>query len=110
VRHGSIEWTNSAEAEEGPDPVTSFMGSLCSCLLMSLRVAARVRKFDLAAASLSGRCTETGHVKSIDLDLRISTSEPEDKLKRLVEVAERGCHIRALMRDDLRVNLRIMRT
>jgi pyruvate/2-oxoglutarate dehydrogenase complex dihydrolipoamide acyltransferase (E2) component/uncharacterized OsmC-like protein len=110
VRHGSIEWTNSAEADEGPDPVTSFMGSLCSCLLMSLRVAARVRKFDLTAASLSGRCTETGHVKAIDLELRISTSEPEDKLNRLVEVAERGCHIRALMRADLPVTLRVMRT
>jgi pyruvate/2-oxoglutarate dehydrogenase complex dihydrolipoamide acyltransferase (E2) component/uncharacterized OsmC-like protein len=110
VRHGSIEWTNSAEPDEGPDPVTSFIGSLCSCLLMSLRVAAHARKFDLTAASLSGRCTETGHVKAIDLELRISTSEPEDKLKRLVEVAERGCHIRALVRADLPVALRVVRT
>ena len=109
VRHGSIEWVNSAEADEGPDPVTSFMGSLCSCLLMSVRVAARARKFDLAAASLSGGCTETGHVKAIDLELRISTSESEDKLKRLVEVAERGCHIRALVRTDLPVTLRVVR-
>jgi pyruvate/2-oxoglutarate dehydrogenase complex dihydrolipoamide acyltransferase (E2) component/uncharacterized OsmC-like protein len=109
VRHGSIEWVNSAEADEGPDPVTSFMGALCSCLLMSLRVAARARKFDLAAASLSGHCTETGHVKAIDLELRVSTSEPEDKLKRLVEVAERGCHIRALVRADLPVSLRVVR-
>ena len=109
VRHGSLEWTNSAEADDGPDPVTSFMGSLCSCLLMSLRVAARVRKFDLAAASLSGRCTDTGHVKAIDLELRISTSEPEDKLKRLIEVAERGCHIRALVRTDVPVTLNVVR-
>ncbi len=110
VRHGPIEWTSSAEPDEGPDPVTSFMGSLCSCLLMSLRVAARARKFDLAAASLSGHCTEKGHVKAIDLELRVSTSEPEDKLKRLVEVAERGCHIRALLRDDLPVTLRVLRS
>jgi pyruvate dehydrogenase E2 component (dihydrolipoamide acetyltransferase) len=109
LRHGSIEWTNSAEANEGPDPVTSFMGSLCSCLLMSLRVAARARKFDLAAASLSGKCTETGHVRAIDLELRVTTSEPEDRLKRLVEVAERGCHIRALVRADLPVTLRLVR-
>jgi organic hydroperoxide reductase OsmC/OhrA len=109
VRHGSIEWANSAEADEGPDPVTSFMGSLCSCLLMSLRVAARVRKFDLSAASLSGRCTETGHVQAIDLELRVSTSEPADKLNRLVEVAERGCHIRALIRADMPVTLHVLR-
>jgi pyruvate dehydrogenase E2 component (dihydrolipoamide acetyltransferase) len=110
VRHGSLEWANSAEADEGPDPVTSFMGSLCSCLLMSLRVAASARKFDLAAASLSGRCTETGHVQAIDLELRVSTSEPEDELNRLVGIAERGCHIRALMRPDLPVTLRVIRT
>ena len=109
VRHGSIAWTNSAEADEGPDPVTSFMGALGSCLLMSLRVAARARNFNLAAASLSGRCTETGHVKAIDLELRISTPEGEDKLKRLVEVAERGCHIRALLRDDLTLTLNVVR-
>ena len=109
VRHGSIAWTNSAEADEGPDPVTSFMGALSSCLLMSLRVAARARNFNLAAASLSGRCTETGHVKAIDLELRISTPEGEDKLKRLVEVAERGCHIRALTRDDVAVTLNVVR-
>ena len=109
VRHGSIGWTNSAEPDEGPDPVTSFMGALGSCLLMSLRVAARARNFDLAAASLSGRCTETGHVKAINLELRISTPEGEDKLKRLVEVAERGCHIRALVRDDVAVTLNVIR-
>jgi uncharacterized OsmC-like protein len=109
VRHGSIGWTNSAEPDEGPDPVTSFMGALGSCLLMSLRVAARARNFNLAAASLSGRCTETGHLKAIDLELRISTPEGEDKLKRLVEVAERGCHIRALVRDDVAVTLNVVR-
>jgi organic hydroperoxide reductase OsmC/OhrA len=76
---------------------------------MSLRVAARVRKFDLSAASLSGRCTETGHVKAIDLELRISTAEPEEKLKRLIEVAERGCHIRALVRPDVTVTLQVVR-
>jgi len=76
---------------------------------MSLRVAARVRNFDLAAASVSGRCTETGHVKAIDLELRISTSEPEEKFKRLIEVAERGCHIRALVRTDVPVTLKVVR-
>jgi hypothetical protein len=43
------------------------------------RVAARARKFDLATASLSGRCTETGHVKAIDFGIT-GINEPEDKL------------------------------
>jgi pyruvate dehydrogenase E2 component (dihydrolipoamide acetyltransferase) len=109
VHHGSIAWTHSAEPDEGPDPVTAFMGALGSCLLMSLRVAARARNFDLARASLAGRCTESGHVKVIDLELRISSPEAEDKLKRLVEVAERGCHIRALLRDNVTLTLKVVR-
>ncbi len=109
VRHGAIQWSSSAEPDEGPDPVTSFMGALGSCLLMSLRVAARARNIDLIAASISGRCTETGHVKAIALELRVSTSEAEDTLRRLVEVAERGCHIRALLRSDLPVTLNVVR-
>ncbi len=44
----------------------------------------------------------------IDLELRVSTQEPEDKLNRLVEVAERGCHIRVLLRADLPVTLRVV--
>jgi pyruvate dehydrogenase E2 component (dihydrolipoyllysine-residue acetyltransferase) len=109
VRHGSLGWTNSAEPDEGPDPVTSFMGALGSCLLMSLRVAARARNFTLAGASLTARCTETGDVKAIDLELRISTPEGEDNLKRLVEIAERGCHIRALLRADVNLTLKVAR-
>jgi hypothetical protein len=42
--------------------------------------------------------------------LRVSTSEPAEKLKRLVELAERGCHIRALVRADLPVILRVLRS
>ena len=36
----------------GADPVTSFLGALGSCLLMSLRVAAMVRKLDLGRSSV----------------------------------------------------------
>jgi hypothetical protein len=56
-----------------------------------------------------GPLHETGHVKAIALELRVSTSEAEDKLKRLVEVAERGCHIRALLQSDLPVSLNVLR-
>jgi pyruvate/2-oxoglutarate dehydrogenase complex dihydrolipoamide acyltransferase (E2) component len=38
----------------------------------------------------------------------LSTSEPKDKLKRLIEAAERGCHIRALVRTDVPVTLNVV--
>jgi len=43
------------------------------------------------------------------LELQISSAENDGKLDRLVEIAERGCHIRALIRDDVKVNLKVMR-
>jgi pyruvate dehydrogenase E2 component (dihydrolipoamide acetyltransferase) len=109
VTYGPMVWNLSAEDASGPDPVTSFLGALGSCLLMSLRVAARVRKLNLGRASIMARANEKGHVKEIEVELKVESPEDDDKLHRLIEVAERGCHIRQLIRDDVAVNLKISR-
>jgi pyruvate dehydrogenase E2 component (dihydrolipoamide acetyltransferase) len=109
ITHGALTWSSSAEDASGPDPVTTFLGALGSCLLMSLRVGARVRKLNVGRASVSARTNEKGHVKEIEVELKVETSEDDDKLHRLVDVAERGCHIRQLVRDDVPVNLKISR-
>jgi pyruvate dehydrogenase complex dihydrolipoamide acetyltransferase long form len=109
ISHGATTWTSSAEDASGPDPVTAFLGALGSCLLMSLRVAARVRKLNLGRASVVARSNEKGHVKEIEVELKVESSEDDDKLHRLVEVAERGCHIRQLIKDDVAVNLKVSR-
>jgi uncharacterized OsmC-like protein len=49
VKYGALRWRLSGEDPEAPDPVSSFLGALGGCLLMSLRVAARVRKMNLGA-------------------------------------------------------------
>jgi pyruvate dehydrogenase E2 component (dihydrolipoamide acetyltransferase) len=109
VTHGSMTWNSSAEDASGPDPVTSFLGALGSCLLMSLRVGARARKLEVGRASVIARANEKGHVKEIEVELKVETSEDDDKLHRLVEVAERGCHIRQLIKDDVAVTLKVSR-
>ena len=109
ISHGTLTWNSSAEDASAPDPVTTFLGALGSCLLMSLRVGARVRKLNVGHASVVARGTEKGHVKEIDVELKIESSENDDKLHRLVEVAERGCHIRQLIRDDVAVTLKVTR-
>ncbi|HXW83325.1 MAG TPA: 2-oxo acid dehydrogenase subunit E2 [Candidatus Binataceae bacterium] len=110
VRHGSLTWRLSAEDSSGPDPVTSFLGALGSCLLMSLRVAADVRNFELGRASVVARSNEKGRVREISVELRVETREPDDKLHQLIEVAERGCHIRQLISNDIPVRLTVERT
>ncbi|HVN26849.1 MAG TPA: 2-oxo acid dehydrogenase subunit E2 [Candidatus Binataceae bacterium] len=109
ISHSGLTWQSSAEDASAPDPVTTFLGALGSCLLMSLRVGARVRKLNVGRAAVLARANEKGHVKEIDVELKVESSEDDDKLHRLVEVAERGCHIRQLVRDDVPVTLKVTR-
>jgi uncharacterized OsmC-like protein len=109
VKYGELRWQLAGDDDAAPDPVSSFLGALGGCLLMSLRVAARVRKIDLGRASVHAQANEKGHVKEIKVELQIETSAPDDQLHRLVEVAERGCHIRNLIRDDVALALTLTR-
>src|ERR1700691_4708002 len=109
VKYGGLRWRLSGEDGAAPDPVSSFLGALGGCLLMSLRVAARVRKVDLGRASVHARANEKGHVKEIKVELQVEFSGSDEQLHRLVEVAERGCHIRNLIRDDVTFALTVTR-
>ena len=106
---GPLRWSLSGDDTGAPDPVSSFLGALGSCLLMSLRVAARARNLTVGKSALRARANEKGHVKEIEVDLEIQTDLDDDKLHRLIEIAERGCHIRALIRDEVAFALRVRR-
>ena len=109
VKYGELQWRLSGEDGAAPDPVSSFLGALGGCLLMSLRVAARVRKVELGSVSVRARANEKGHIKEIKVELQVESSANEDQLNRLVEVAERGCHIRNLIRDEIEFGLTVTR-
>jgi uncharacterized OsmC-like protein len=109
VKYGALRWRLSGEDATAPDPVSSFLGALGGCLLMSLRVAARVRKVELGRSSVHASANEKGHVKEIKVELQVESNASDEQLHRLVEVAERGCHIRNLIRDDVTFALEIRR-
>ena len=109
VAYGPMRWALDGDDVAGPDPVSAFLSALGGCLLMSLRVAAQVRKLPLGRASVHVQSNEKGHVKEIKVELDVESSVDQDKLDRLVEVAERGCHIRALIKPDVAVNLSVRR-
>jgi pyruvate dehydrogenase E2 component (dihydrolipoamide acetyltransferase) len=106
VSYGANRWWLSGDDDTAPDPVSAFLGALGGCLLMSLRVAARARKMTLGRASVHAVANEKGHVKEINVEIRVESSADGPQLQRLVEVAERGCHIRAMIRDDVAVSLK----
>jgi pyruvate dehydrogenase E2 component (dihydrolipoamide acetyltransferase) len=109
VKYGALRWRLSGEDATAPDPVSSFLGALGGCLLMSLRVAARVRKVELGRSSVHASANEKGHLKEIKVELQVESNASDEQLHRLVEVAERGCHIRNLIRDDVKFALEIRR-
>lgn len=109
VRHGNRLWQLSGEDSASLDPVTSFLGALGGCLLMSLRVGARVRKLNVGRSRLVARANEKGHISDIEVTLEVETDIDDEKLRHLLEVAERGCHIRRMISDDIRVTLRALR-
>jgi uncharacterized OsmC-like protein len=109
VKYGALRWRLSAEDPSAPDPVSSFLGALGGCLLMSLRIAARVRKVELRRASIRARANEKGHLKEIKVELQVEFGADDDRIRRLVEVAERGCHVRNSIRDDVAFALTVTR-
>ena len=109
VKYGALRWSLSGEDATAPDPVSSFLGALGGCMLMSLRVAARVRKVQLGRSSVHARANEKGHLKEIKVELQVESGADDDQLHRLVEVAERGCHVRNLIRDEIAFALTVTR-
>ncbi|HEV8715077.1 MAG TPA: OsmC family protein [Candidatus Binatia bacterium] len=114
VRAGQLSWVlDEPEAMGGhgtaPDPVTSFLGALCGCLLISLQITARARQVPIASASASAKANEKGFVKTVDIDLTVRSPAPEEKVRVVVERAERGCYIKGLLKDSIeyRLNLTI---
>jgi len=109
ARYGALRWRLSGDEPPAPDPVSSFLGALGGCLLMSLRVAAQVRKVDVGRASVHARANEKGHVKEIKVELQVESNANDEQFQRLIEVAERGCHVRNLIRDDVPFELAVIR-
>ncbi|SEV99799.1 2-oxo acid dehydrogenase subunit E2 [Natrinema salifodinae] len=111
IEAGSFEWSydepeSSGGTETGPTPVDVFLGGLASCLSLSARYQASKRdaavdeiRVDVDAAP------EEGSVERIEATIQIDSDEDDETLERIVDLAERGCHVSQLLRADLDLNL-----
>jgi uncharacterized OsmC-like protein len=91
-----------------PDPVTSFLGALCGCLLISLQITARARQVPIAGAMISAKANEKSFVKTIDVDLTVRSDAPEEKIRTIVERAEKGCYIKGLLKESIEYRLSLI--
>lgn len=113
VQAGGLAWTldepeSMGGAGAAPDPVTSFLGTLCGCLLISLQITARARQVPIAQATASARANEKGFVKTVEVELTVYSNAPEDKLRTIVERAEKGCYIKGLLKESIEYRLHLM--
>jgi len=115
VQAGELHWLLDEPVAMGgqgaaPDPVTSFLGTLCGCLLISLQITARARQIPITQATMSARANEKGFVKTVDVDLTVYSSATEDQVRTVVERAEKGCYIKGLLKESIeyRLNLTIV--
>ena len=112
VQAGRLSWTLDEPESLGgdgvaPDPVTSFLGALCGCLLISLQITARARQVPIAGASASAKANEKGFVKTVEVDLTVRSTAPEEKVRVVVERAEKGCYIKGLLKDSVEYRLHL---
>jgi len=115
VRAGELTWVLDEPVAMGgrgtaPDPVTAFLGALGGCLLISLQITARARQVPIASAILSAKANDKSFVQTIDVDLVVSSCAPEEKVRTVVERAEKGCYIKGLLKESIayRLNLTIL--
>ena len=115
LQAGELHWTLDEPVAMGgkgvaPDPVTSFLGALCGCLLISLQISARARHLSIARAAMSAKANEKGFVKTIEVDLTIYSDAPEENVRTVFERAEKGCYIKGLLKESIeyRLNLTLL--
>ena len=112
VKAGKFSWVLDEPAsigghETGPDPVTSFLGALCSCLIISLQVTARARQVTIGPVTARAVANEKGFVKEVTIDLTVHSSAPEEKVRTVVERAEKGCYIKGLLKESIHYQLNL---
>jgi len=89
-----------------PTPVDRFLGSLAACLALSVEYQGDIRGVALknVDVDVSGSPKE-GRLEAIEIRVAVEADADADTLDRLVEMAERGCFVADLLREDLEVHV-----
>jgi putative redox protein len=112
VQAGKLSWVLDEPESLGgqgtaPDPVTSFLGALCGCLLISLQITARARQVPITRAAVAAKANEKGFVKTVEVDLTVYSDAVEERVRTVVERAEKGCYIKGLLTESIEYRLHL---
>ncbi|ALG81777.1 2-oxo acid dehydrogenase subunit E2 [Halanaeroarchaeum sulfurireducens] len=97
--------------DEIPTPPEIMLGSLQSCLALTLRNVAMEAGVTIEAVTVDGVLQpETGSIEAIDLVVIVDAPEVgDDALADLIDEAEAECHVAEVLREDLPVEISVER-
>ena len=93
--------------DQGPTPVDAFLAGLLGCLTISFKAAGRRRNVPIERIDGHVKTNENGHLKEIRLTLEVWSPAPEENVRALLERAERGCYISALLKPEVDYQLEL---
>ena len=86
--------------DRGPTPVAAFLGALLSCMTISFKAAARRRQ--VKVAMIEGQVqANPGRITAIEMKLQVWSSDPEEKVRALLDTAKRGCYVSGVLKPEI---------
>jgi pyruvate dehydrogenase E2 component (dihydrolipoamide acetyltransferase) len=93
--------------DRGPDPVTSVLGALLSCLTIAFRLTAERRGVPIEQLDGSISTPDSAKVQRIEAVLRVRSSADPEKVQALLKPAKRACYVHAMLKDEIDLSIRL---
>ncbi len=94
--------------DTGPDPVSAFLGALLSCMTISFKAAARRRKVPVDRITGRVQSNPQSHVKNIAMTLEVWSSDSEESVRTLLDVAKRGCYVSGVLKPEIEFGVELV--
>ncbi|MFC7153929.1 2-oxo acid dehydrogenase subunit E2 [Halomarina halobia] len=107
VSVGPVEWDFDLPTDLGgggtaPTPVDAFLGSLASCVSLSVRMQADQRDVPLDDADVRVRGSpERGWLERVDVTVVLDSDADDETLEHLVDLGGRNCYVLDVLADDV---------
>jgi pyruvate/2-oxoglutarate dehydrogenase complex dihydrolipoamide acyltransferase (E2) component/uncharacterized OsmC-like protein len=94
-------------SNKGPDPVTSTLGSLLSCLVIAFRLMAKRRSVNISRIEGFVSSPQTGKVENIDIHLRVYSPESGEKIQSILKMAKSACYVHSMLSSDIKIEIKL---
>tara|TARA_R110000782_G_scaffold184875_1_gene275197 strand:+ start:8261 stop:9817 length:1557 start_codon:yes stop_codon:yes gene_type:complete len=113
LRQGRHRWVidepqSIGGSDTGPDPVTSVLGALLSCMTIAFKLVAQRRKVDITRIEGMIDTVPEGKVQDVQATLEVWSSAPRDKVEALLKPAKSACYVHDMLRPDMKLAIELI--